>query len=202
MQRWAMHANPMFGATMIADGLAEAEVNDGRLALTLLRATGALSRNSLPERPGHAGWPEPTPEAQCLGMFEARSALFLHGPMSDDVLARVRDACDDVLLPLVGESWRDLKSSGSVRGLQLTGEAFELSAFTVSALYHDAVIVRVVNNTPRNAWGTLHFPDDGPWEVIRCRIDETPVGAAEVTSGAFSFEGAPRAVLTMRIKRA
>ena len=202
MHRWAMHANPMYGATMIADGLAEAEVADGRLALTLLRATGELSRNALPERPGHAGWPEPTPEAQCLGAFEARTALLLHGPMSDDVLARVRDACDDVLLPLVGESWRDLQGSGAIRGLQLTGEAFELSALTVSAFDHDAVIVRVVNNTPRYSWGSLHFPDSGPWEVTMCRLDETPVHDPEVVGGAFSFEGAPRAVLTMRVKRA
>ncbi|GAB1341020.1 hypothetical protein MASR1M101_01470 [Gemmatimonas sp.] len=202
MHRWAMHANPMFGATMIADGLAEAEVADGRLALTLLRATGQLSRNNLPERPGHAGWPEPTPDAQCLGAFEARTALFLHGPMSDDVLARVRDACDDVLLPLVGESWRDLHRRGAIRGLHLTGEAFELAAFTASASDTDAVIVRVVNNTSRHAWGTLHFPNDGPWEVIPCRLDETPISAAQVVGGAFSFEGAPRAVLTVRVKRA
>ena len=202
MHRWAMHANPMFGATMISDGLAEAAVSDGRLALTMVRAVGELSRNHLPERPGHAGWPEPTPEAQCLGPFGARTALYLHGPMSDDLLSRVRDVCDDVLLPLVGESWRDLQTPSRCQGVELVGEAFELSALTLSAFDQAAVIVRVVNNTPRTAWGTLRFPDAGPWQVTRCRLDETVHGEPDVVHGAFSFEGAPRAVLTLRVKRA
>jgi hypothetical protein len=64
------------------------------------------------------------------------------------------------------------------------------------------VIVRVVNNTPRSAWGTLRFPDEGPWEVTPCRLDETPLGEAELVRGSFSFEGAARAVLTVRVKRA
>jgi alpha-mannosidase len=201
MHRWAMQASPLFGATMIADGLAEAVVHDRRLALTLVRAVGALSRNDLPERPGHAGWPCATPEAQCLGPFSARTALLLHGPMSDDVLARVRDAGDDVLLPLTGESWRDLPRAIRCHGPEVAGEAFELSAFTLSAQDKHAAILRVVNNTLRSAWGTLRFPDDGPWEVTPCRLDETAVGPPSVVAGAFSFEGAPRAVLTFRVKR-
>ena len=200
MHRWVMHASPMFGATMIGDGLAEAEVGDGRLALTLLRGVGALSRNTLPERPGHAGWPAPTPEAQCLGAFRARSALFLHGPMSDDVLARVRDVCDDVLLPLVGETWRDLRAPVQCKGVEVLGEAFELSALTVSASDEAAAVVRVVNNTGRRAWGTLRLPHAGPWEVTRCRLDETPVAEPVIVEGAFSFEEGPRGVLSVRVK--
>ena len=201
LHRWAMHVSPLFGATMISDGLAEAEVADGRLALTLVRAVGELSRANLPERPGHAGWPVPTPHAQGVGRFAAHTALFLHGPMSDDVLARVRDVCDDVLLPLTGETWRDLQWTGRLRGVELSGEAFELSACTVSAVDDRAVIVRVVNNAPRAAWGTVRFPAAGPWEVTRCRLDETPVAPSVVVQGAFSFEGASREVLTIRVKR-
>jgi alpha-mannosidase len=201
MHRWAMHATPMFGATMIADGLAEAEVGDGRLALTLLRGVGALSRNDLAERPGHAGWPAPTPEAQSLGAFAARTALLLHGPMSDDVLARVRDACDEVLLPLVGESWPDLQTAGRRAGLEVVGEAFELTACTISARDEAAVVLRVVNNTTRPAWGTVRFPDDGPWEVTRCRLDEEPQAPAETVGRALTFDAGPRAVLTFRIRR-
>lgn len=201
MHRWAMHATPMFGATLIADGLAEAEVGDGRLALTLVRGVGQLSRNDLPERPGHAGWPSPTPEAQSLGAFAARTALLLHGPLSDDVLARVRDACDEVLLPLIGESWRDLKSAGRHAGLEVVGEAFELTACTLSAVDEAAVVLRVVNNTTRSAWGTVRFPDDGPWLVTRCRLDEEPLAPPETVGRALTFEAGPRAVVTFRIRR-
>lgn len=53
-------------------GLPEYEVvpqEDGttQLALTLLRCTGWLSRSDIPARPGDAGPPLPTPEAQCPG---------------------------------------------------------------------------------------------------------------------------------------
>jgi alpha-mannosidase len=61
-------------------GLPEYEVlprPDGttQLALTLLRCTGWLSRSDLPARPGDAGPPLPTPEAQCLGTQQFEYAL-------------------------------------------------------------------------------------------------------------------------------
>ena len=51
------------------DGLREyAVLHDGRtIAITLLRATGWLSRGDLPERRGHAGKPLETPSAQVIG---------------------------------------------------------------------------------------------------------------------------------------
>jgi mannosylglycerate hydrolase len=201
MQRWVMHANPMFGATMIADGLAEASATDGRLALTLLRAVGQLSRSDVPERPGHAGWPSPTPGAQSIGAFEARSALYLHGPMSDDLLSRVRDVCDDVLLPLVGETWRDLSWAGTCSGPALVGEACEMSAITVSHTDSAAIVLRVVNSTERRAWGTIRMPVAGPWSFTRCRLDETALAPETLADRDFSFEAGPREVLTLRVKR-
>ncbi|MCE2902268.1 MAG: hypothetical protein ACK5XT_00090 [Gemmatimonas sp.] len=205
MHRWAMQANAMFGATMIADGLAEAEVRDQRLALTLVRGVGELSRATLAERPGHAGWPTPTPEAQSLGPFVARTALYLHGPMSDDTLARVRDVCDDVLLPLVGETWRDLHTASappSLGGASLQGEAFESSAMTVSQGDERAVVLRAHNLTPRPANGAWHLPDEGPWEVTRCRLDETPVAETIVTGSVVPLAAGPREVITVRVRRA
>ena len=53
------------GVTVYSDGLAEYEAEPtGDVAVTLVRSVADLSRNDLPERPGHAGWPVPTPEAQ------------------------------------------------------------------------------------------------------------------------------------------
>ncbi|MFY7922376.1 MAG: hypothetical protein ACOVSI_08175, partial [Gemmatimonas sp.] len=201
MHRWVMHANAMFGATMIADGLADAHVHDHRLALTLLRGTGELSRSTIIERPGHAGWPVPTPGAQCLGAFSARTALYLHGPMSDDLLSRVRDVCDDVLLPLVGESWRDAAHGGTWGGPEVVGEAFELSALTVSAHDERAIVVRRVNLTTRAAWGALRMPFSGPWEFTSCRLDETPTAPPVTHDDALTFEASPRAIVTLRVRR-
>ena len=74
---------------LISDGLGEYEVlDDGAIAVTLVRGVGALSRNDLPERPGHAGWPVPTPAAQCLGRYRAEFALLPHGTNDDAIGAR------------------------------------------------------------------------------------------------------------------
>jgi mannosylglycerate hydrolase len=72
------------GAIVMADGLAEYEVVPGdgaRVAVTLLRCVGALSRAGLATRPvGHAGPALDTPGAQCQGRrtfrlaFEPRAA--------------------------------------------------------------------------------------------------------------------------------
>jgi alpha-mannosidase len=52
---------------LFAPGFFEYEADGDALLFTILRAVGQLSRDDLPTRPGHAGWPTPTPEAQCLG---------------------------------------------------------------------------------------------------------------------------------------
>lgn len=46
-----------------------------RVAVTLLRAVGWLSRGDLVTRPGNAGWPLSTPEAQCVGEYDYTLAL-------------------------------------------------------------------------------------------------------------------------------
>ncbi|HVR72077.1 MAG TPA: glycosyl hydrolase-related protein [Vicinamibacteria bacterium] len=67
------------GASVLADGLAEYEIVPGdgaRIAVTLLRCVGALSREGLATRPaGHAGPALPTPGAQCPGRHEFRLAF-------------------------------------------------------------------------------------------------------------------------------
>jgi hypothetical protein len=41
---------------------------DGTILVTLLRAFGQMSREDMPERPGHAGWPTPSSRA-CSGTW-------------------------------------------------------------------------------------------------------------------------------------
>jgi hypothetical protein len=80
LHRYVSRYAPDAGATVYSDGLAEYEAaDDGAVFVTLVRAVGELSRPDLPERPGHAGWPTATPEAQALGAFAARFAVAFHG---------------------------------------------------------------------------------------------------------------------------
>jgi alpha-mannosidase len=73
------------GLLLANRGLPEYEILPGTgtgggvtLALTLLRCVGWLSRADLHNREGHAGPPEPVPEAQCLGEHRCHYALIPH----------------------------------------------------------------------------------------------------------------------------
>jgi alpha-mannosidase len=63
------------------------------LALTLLRCVGWLSRDDLDTRPGNAGPPIPTPEAQCLGRHTFEYALSLRADRRSNA-ELVREAQD------------------------------------------------------------------------------------------------------------
>ncbi|HEX9969273.1 MAG TPA: hypothetical protein VGB03_03970, partial [Acidimicrobiales bacterium] len=82
--------------TVVHEGLLEYEVVDeGRaLALTLLRATGMLSRVELAYRPLPAGPPMPLDGPQMLGRCEARYAVCVGADVDPYALV------DDVFLPL------------------------------------------------------------------------------------------------------
>lgn len=83
MRRFASIDDGSFALTASSRGGGEVEAvpgSDGRtrLALTLLRAVGWLSRGDLALRPGDAGPPLPTPGAQVLGAHRLAFALRLH----------------------------------------------------------------------------------------------------------------------------
>src|SRR6185295_1232363 len=72
---------------------------NGDLRMTLVRAVGQLSRADLATRPGHAGWPMPTPDAQCQGPDRLQVAVV---PVSAAELrtgSAVAELWEDVFLP-------------------------------------------------------------------------------------------------------
>jgi len=79
MQSFVDAGDATAGAVVVADGLMEYEVvstgSGAATALTVLRSVGALSRDDLVTRPGHAGPGLPTPGAQCLGPHAFRVAF-------------------------------------------------------------------------------------------------------------------------------
>jgi hypothetical protein len=86
-QRFVAAAGARGGLAVLAPGFFEYELEaGGDLLVTLLRCVGELSREDLPTRPGHAGWPTPTPGAQCLGRERVQLAL---APVSAAELERV-----------------------------------------------------------------------------------------------------------------
>jgi len=188
------------GATLFSDGLAEYEsLADGSIAVTLLRAVGALSRHDLPERPGHAGWPAHTPLAQSLGAYSARFALALHGADSDAQRARVESMADDVLLPLVGETLRsNLEDPRVSGGLALDGEGLAFSG-AMPAREAGWIVLRCVNHRSVEVHGEWRLSRELS-EAHRARLDETPLAALEVSRGVIRFVAAPREIVTIVAK--
>ena len=154
LHRYVSVFGPAAGATLFSDGLAEYEATERReLFVTLLRAVGALSRRDLPERPGHAGWPAPTPRAQSIGPFAARLALLLHGGRDAESIDLIERTADDALLPLEGRTLRSaLTIPDDLMGVELEGRGL--------------------------AFSTLKESEDGAWTVARCvnLLDETVDG--------------------------
>jgi hypothetical protein len=200
LHRYVTVANESTGATLFSDGITEYEaLPDGRVALTLFRGVGELSRSDLPERPGHAGWPVETPEAQCLGPFDAEVALMLHGARTDEAVDRIERCADDALVPLVGETVRALLAHPDSRhGIALDGAGL---AFAACKRSEDGewLVLRCVN--------LLDRPTEGSWrtagaiaEAHLSRLDETVGDPLSVDGERVRFVAGPRAVVTVLVR--
>ena len=107
-QRFVGSAGKLGGLAVLAPGFFEYEHEaGGDLLVTLLRCVGELSREDLPTRPGHAGWPTPAPGAQCRGgAHPARAGA------GDSRPTRARGAGSGALGGCVRSSARDLAPPG------------------------------------------------------------------------------------------
>jgi hypothetical protein len=188
------------GATLFSDGLAEYEsLEDGAIAVTLLRAVAELSRSDLPERPGHAGWPASTPLAQSIGPFAANFGLALHGPDSPGVRDQIERLADDVLLPITGETLRsNLVDPLTAGGLELSGEGLAFSA-AFPAQREGWIVLRCVNR--RNVAG------HGRWRIGRniseaqlARLDEAPSGPLVVDGDTVDFPAGAGEIVTVLLR--
>jgi hypothetical protein len=188
------------GATVYSDGLAEYEaMPNGDVAVTLVRAVGDLSRNDLPERPGHAGWPVPTPEAQMPGPFGAELALYVHGARSPSMVDTIERTAEDVLLPLVGTTLRSaIADYAATPGLELEGDGLAFSTVKESD-DGEWLVLRCVNVTDKPTRGRWQLPFT-PREARLSRLDETPLGALSPLESALSFPAAGRAVVTILVR--
>ncbi len=170
------------GLTVAHEGLLEYEVVDGgrALALTLLRATGVISRGPMPARPEPAGPPLPVAGAQMLGPVVVRYAVQVG---DGDPYALV----DDAFLPLTA-----VTAPGGGR-LPPSGSALVVDGAEVSAVTRGrgGLELRVFNPTPtptavrlegRSGWlvdlrgrPVAPFSDAfelGPWRIASARLAE------------------------------
>jgi alpha-mannosidase len=172
------------GLTVVHEGLLEYElidIDDGRartLALTLLRATGVLSRPTISHRRSPAGPPLPVEGAQMLGPVACRYAVCVE-PVDPYALA------DDVLLPLLTTT----APGGGDRSP--SGQCLAVDGAEVSAVRRDngALEVRVFNPTDAATSVSL-----GGRSGDLVDLAGRPVGAFEG-----GFELGPRQLATARL---
>ena len=173
--------------------------DDGSLAVTLVRAVGALSLPDLPERPGNAGWPADTPAAQSLGPFSAEFAVALHGPDSPDMRDSIEQLADDVLLPIRGETLRsNLVEPREVGGIELSGDGLVFSC-AKPAQRAGWIALRCVNHRDVGVEGTWAFGRE-ILDAVRARLDETPEGTLSVNGRSVRFEAAPKEIVTVLVQ--
>ncbi len=178
------------GLTVVHEGLLEYELIEiasgpagspraGALALTLLRATGMLSRIGMATRPLPAGPLTPLRGSQCLGEVDVFYALQV-GDVEDPYRL-----ADDVLLPLIVAS---ATGGGDRSG---SGVALSVSGAEVSAVRRvdDLVEVRVFNPADRGT--TVEIPGRSG-----CLVD---LRGRRLGPFAGSFDLRPHGIATVRL---
>ena len=197
-QRFVAVAGDSGGIALLVPGHCEYEWQPGGdLLLTLLRSVGQLSRADLSTRPGHAGWPTASPEAQCVGPDRVALAL---APLSAEPAPDQLEALwEDAFLPL---SSRWIRDAGPLRvppdSVELAGDGLVLSAVKPAEDGRGIVL---------RCWNAHDRPVEGAWTIVpapdhawRIPADEGPGDLLAVgRAGEIRFSAGARAMITIRI---
>ncbi len=190
------------GLAIFAPGFFEVEwTAGGDILVTALRAVGQLSRGDLPARPGHAGWPTPTPLAQCLGVDRIDLAL---GPVSERDLERpdrLSALWEDALLPVSAWWLRDaVPPLAAPDAVALEGRGLVLSAIK-PAENGSGLVLRCYNAGTSATAGCWRFrpPRAG---AVRLRADEREPRPAPLMEGGcvLPFDAAPHEWVTHLVR--
>ncbi len=194
------------GLALLAPGFFEYELTpEGDLLFTVLRAVGQLSRGDLPTRPGHAGWPTPTPAAQCPGRDRIELAVV---PLADGDARgdRLMQWWEDAFLPIRGIwlrdaiAWRPAPTGIALEGAGLVLSAVKPPAAGAGAGAGAGMILRCYNVTGERTAGAWRFTD-GARTAHRVRADERESISLplEDRGRTLRFEAGPHEIVTILI---
>ncbi|HEV7864140.1 MAG TPA: glycoside hydrolase family 38 C-terminal domain-containing protein, partial [Acidimicrobiia bacterium] len=186
------------GLAVVADGTFEYEVvGEGReLALTLLRATGWLSRRRLPLRPDPAGPAVPVEGAQVQGPLRWRYGLLLHaGNWEAAHLSRWAGAFLNPLEAVVGSADRPV-AAPAFRAPD--GRALRVEGAEVSSVVRDRgdLVVRLFHPGSQLVSATIAGPDGEAVTGVVEDLAGSTVGRFDGTVGL-----RPGEIVTVRLGR-
>lgn len=196
------------GAIVMGDGLTEYEAytEDGpaRMALTLLRCVGFLSREDLVTRPsGHAGPGLTTPGAQCLGRHEFRVAFEprQRRPTNASLFATASSFVAPPLIVVASGTGGALAGSGSFVEIDTATGA---GTIVLSACQHSEdgthVQLRVFNPDPLPATVSLSV---GGTTISAATVDflDQPIAGLPVANGAATLTVRGHGIATIRLNQ-
>jgi alpha-mannosidase len=204
-QRFVAAAGRVGGLAVLTPGFFEYEHEPGGdLLVTLLRCVGELSREDLPTRPGHAGWPTPTPGAQCRGRERIQLAL---APVSADGLERIApivELWEDAFVPPRAIWLRQATPlTPPAIDLGLEGEGLVFSSLKPAEGDGRRIVFRCYNATGKPVEGRLLT--DSPLESVeQTRADERRGRLLALEDGgtAVRFVARPNEIVTLLLTSA
>jgi mannosylglycerate hydrolase len=151
------------GVAALLDHAMEYELVEGReLALTILRATGLISRSAHRYRESPAGPELEIPDAQCRRRWSIGFALFSHD--GDWVEGGVLDQLERYRHPFLVAPGRALDGPREESGPELSGEGVTLSALRRRGRRLEATVAREHPKPGRAVFGEAEL-DLRAWEV-------------------------------------
>lgn len=190
------------GITVFARGIHEYELTeDDLLAVTVLRSVDELSRGDLRARPGHAGWPTPTPEARELGPFRIELGLARSSVGKDSSpgeWSALEGLASSFQAPLAGRMCRHYANgASSVAGPALEGDGLVFKALK-PAQTGEGIVVRCANVSDQVVAGAWVWPGRLEGAAL-AHLDESPVRdlGHDGNPARVEFEAQPRAVVTL-----
>jgi len=198
-QRFVASVGSEGGLAILAPGFFEYEQDEeGDLIVTLLRCVGQLSREDLPTRPGHAGWPVATPGAQCLGRERVQVALAPVSAKEAERVAPLAALWEDAFLPPRGIWLRQATPlDPPATAIQLEGDGLVFSSLKPAA-ESDGIVLRCYNATGSEVVGQVDLaaPLSGAATV---RADERESHPLELgpNRSAVRFDAGPHEIVTL-----
>ncbi len=191
-------ANGKDGVTIYNKGMPEVELVAGqRIAITLVRSIGWLSRSDFPERPIHAGPDFETPGAQELGVeFEYHYGFVIHS--KNTPICTSADYADTIAESVLSVSFHNAEFPVHLTRpiIRIDNRAVRVSSLRVR---DDSILVTMYNLSTQDQFTTIKLAPKIT-NVERVRIDGSILSKHEISDNSIQVDFAPRQIIMMRLK--